>query len=418
MSVRTTTLENGLRVVTDEMESVESVSVGAWIDAGTRDESADVNGISHLLEHMAFKGTERRDAQRIAEEIEAVGGHLNAYTAREHTAYYAKVLKEDLGLAVDILADILQHSVMDPVELEREQDVICQEINQAFDTPDDCVFDYFQETAYPGQAIGRPVLGTADRVRGLGPEALLGYMRTHYSAPRIVIAAAGRLDHGRLAGLVEAAFVDLPAPTDGAREPARYVGGDFREDRDLEQVHVVVGMDGIAFEDPDFHAATVFSTLAGGGMSSRLFQEVREKRGLAYSVYSYLSCYTDGGVFGVYAGSGRDQVAELVPLIGDEIAKLADGAPTDEIDRARAQVKAGALMSLESTTARSEQLARQMIVFGRPLPIEEIVRKVEAVDEAAIRRVAGRLIAGQPTLTALGPVAGINGLDGLAAKRA
>ncbi len=403
MSVRVTELDGGLRVVSNSMDWVETVSVGAWVEVGTRDEAPGINGISHLLEHMAFKGTERRDAKLIAEEIENVGGHLNAYTTREYTAYYAKILKDDVPLAVDIIADILQHSVMDKTELAREQDVIVQEINQSFDTPDDVVFDYFQETAFPEQAIGRPVLGTQELVRAMTPKTLLGYMADHYSAPRMVFAAAGNFDHDRLVGLAANAFDALPSGTNGAREKVRYVGGDFQRTRDLEQAHVLLGMEGVPFDDEDFYAATVFSTILGGGMSSRLFQEVREKRGLAYSIYSYLSSYTDGGLMGIYAGTGQGDVDTLVPLVFDEVEKLAKAVGEAEITRARAQIKAGILMSLESTSSRCEQLARQMMVFKRPLSIEEITAKVDAVDEDALKQVAERFLASPPTRATLGP---------------
>jgi len=403
MTVTVTELPNGLRVVSDTMDQVETVSLGAWVEVGARDEDADINGISHLLEHMAFKGTQRRDAKAIAEEIENVGGHLNAYTTRESTAYYAKIMKEDMPLAVDIIADILQHSVMDSTELSREQDVIVQEINQSFDTPDDVVFDYFQETAFPDQALGRPVLGTADLVRAMTPDTLLGYIGKHYSATGMVFAAAGNLDHQRLVDLAEDAFDSLPEPTNGGHEQARYVGGDSHQTRDLEQAHVLVGLEGMAFDDPDFYAASVMSTVLGGGMSSRLFQEIREKRGMAYAIYAYLQCYTDGGLFGVYAGTDKSQVEELVPLIFAQIKEISGGLLDTEIARARAQIKAGILMSLESTSSRSEQLARQMMMFKKPLSIEDTIAKVEAVDEDAIKRVAERLLASPPTLTTLGP---------------
>ena len=403
MTVTVTELPNGLRVVSDTMDQVETVSLGAWVEVGARDEDADINGISHLLEHMAFKGTQRRDAKAIAEEIENVGGHLNAYTTRESTAYYAKIMKEDMPLAVDIIADILQHSVMDSTELSREQDVIVQEINQSFDTPDDVVFDYFQETAFPDQALGRPVLGTADLVRAMTPDTLLGYIGKHYSATGMVFAAAGNLDHQRLVDLAEDAFDSLPEPTNGGHEQARYVGGDSHQTRDLEQAHVLVGLEGMAFDDPDFYAASVMSTVLGGGMSSRLFQEIREKRGMAYAIYAYLQCYTDGGLFGVYAGTDKSQVEELVPLIFAQIKEISGGLLDTEIARARSQIKAGILMSLESTSSRSEQLARQMMVFKKPLSIEDTIAKVEAVDEDAIKRVAERLLASPPTLTTLGP---------------
>jgi len=403
VNIRLSELPGGLRVVSDSMDSIETVSLGAWVEVGTRDEDASINGISHVLEHMAFKGTERRGPKQIAEEIEAVGGHLNAYTSREHTAYFAKVLKEDAPLAVDIIADILQHSVIDEAELAREQDVIVQEINQSFDTPDDVVFDYFQETAFPDQAIGRPVLGTVDLVRSMTPDILLGYMASHYSGPRIIFAAAGNISHDLLAGLLEDAFCSLPGKTNGGREPAHYVGGDFSQTRDLEQAHLLLGMEGVSFTDEDFHAATVFSTLLGGGMASRLFQEVREKRGLAYAIYSSLQCYSDGGLFGVYAGTSKDDVADLAPLIQGEIEKLTQAIPDKEIARARTQIKAGILMSLESTSSRCEQVARQTMIFGRPLALDEVIAKIEAVDEAALRRVAERLLAGKPTMTTLGP---------------
>ncbi|NQV84540.1 MAG: insulinase family protein, partial [Rhodospirillales bacterium] len=326
-----------------------------------------------------------------------------AYTAREQTAYYAKVLKDDAPLAVDMVADILQHSVMDEAELVREKDVIVQEIHQSHDTPDDVVFDYFQETAFPDQALGRPVLGTAALVQSMSPDTLLGYMGHHYSGPNMVFAAAGNIDHDRLVGLVEAAFDALPAKTNGVREAARYVGGDYQQTRDLEQAHVLIGMEGIPFTHDDFHATSVFATLLGGGMSSRLFQEIREKRGMAYAIYSYMQCYSDGGLFGVYAGTGKDDVAAMAPLVFDEIKKLTRDIPQDEIARARTQIKAGTLMSLESTSSRCEQLAGQIMIFGRPLPMEEIIAKIDAVDEATLCRVAEQLLVGAPTLTTLGP---------------
>jgi len=308
MSVRVTTLENGMRVLTDQMDSVETVSLGVWVDVGTRHEPASVNGVAHLLEHMAFKGTDRRSALDIAAEIEAVGGHLNAYTSREHTAYYAKVLKENVALAVDILADILQSSVFDPKELERERTVILQEIGQAFDTPDDIIFDLFQERAFPDQAMGRPVLGRAEIIRRIDRDTVAGYMRRHYAAPGMLLAAAGNIDHEALVALARRQFTKLAAERVARSDPARYVGGELREERELEQVHVVLGFPGFRFADEDYYAASVVSAALGGGMSSRLFQEIREKRGLVYAIYSFTHAYSDGGVFGVYAGTGEEEV--------------------------------------------------------------------------------------------------------------
>ena len=415
MSVRASTLENGLRVVSHAMDTVESVSVGIWVAAGARDEGPEINGISHLLEHMAFKGTERRSARAISEEIEAVGGHLNAHTTRDYTAYYAKTLKEDLELAVDIIADIVQHPVFDTEELERERSVILQEIHLSHDTPDDVVFDTFQEIAFPGQALGRPILGSAEIVGAISRQAVIDFMGNHYKAPAMVLAAAGRLDHERLVGLAGDVFGDLAAGSGTPSEPARYAGGENLEVRDLEQVQVVIGYDGVAYADDDFFPASVFSTLFGGGMSSRLFQEIREKRGLVYSIYTFLSCLEDGGLFGVYAGTGEGEVRDLIPLIADEIGKVRESIDDQEVERARAQLKASTLMSLESTSARTEQLARQMMVFGRPLPIEEIIAKIEAVDTARVKAVARRLTGSKPTMAALGPLGGLDGFEGFGA---
>lgn len=413
MNIQTTTLSNGLRVVTDSMDTVETASIGCWVDVGTRHESPDVNGVSHLLEHMAFKGTHKRSAQAIAEEIEAVGGHLNAYTSRENTAYYAKVLKEDVGLAMDIIGDILQHSTLDAEELTRERAVVLQEIHQANDTPEDVIFDLFQSTAFPDQAIGRPVLGEAGLVGKMPRDTLLGYMKHHYAASRIVLSASGRIDHDQIVKMAQETFTELPSEPTDEFEALSYKGGEKREARDLEQVQFVLGFKGLAYDDPDFYAASVYSALFGGGMSSRLFQEIREKRGLVYSVYSFNSCYVDGGVFGIYAGTGKDEVAKLVPVLCDEITKARENIREEEIMRARSQIKASILMSLESTSSRCEQRARQLLVYGRTLTTEEVVEKVEAVDLAAVLRVASRLTAGLPTLTVLGPIDNVPSYDAL-----
>lgn len=416
MSVQITDLENGLRVVTERMDRVETVSVGAWVGVGARHEPEAVNGVSHLLEHMVFKGTKKRSARAIAEEIEAVGGHMNAYTAREHTAYYAKMLKEDLGLAMDVIADLVQHATLDADELERERHVVIQEIHQLHDTPDDIVFENFQAVAFPDQALGRSVLGSEALIESMSRDAVLNYMTTHYAAPVSVVSAAGALDHDRVVDMVRNTFADLPAGVPAARETARYGGGEVRTDRDLEQVHITLGFEGLAYDDDDYYAASVLSALLGGGMSSRLFQEVREKRGLVYSIYSYQSAYTDGGLFGVYAGTGSDEVTELMPLIADELNKVRLSVDEVEVARARAQLKASILMSLESTSSRCEQLARQMLIYGRPVPAEEIVAKVDAVTAGDVVRVAERLFSTKPTLSAIGPLANLEAGDTFAAR--
>jgi predicted Zn-dependent peptidase len=416
MTVRQTTLENGLRIVTHTMDAVETVSVGVFVDAGTRDEPVEINGVAHLLEHMAFKGTKRRSALDIVAEIEEVGGHLNAYTSREHTAYYAKVLKEDTPLAVDILADILQHSTFEPEELARERSVVLQEIGQAHDTPDDVVFDHFQATAFPDQPLGRPVLGDAELVRSMSREAIMGYMDKAYGAGSMVLSAAGMIEHDQLVALASHLFRDLPDRQPISNETASYGGGSHLIDRDLEQVHLTVGFPGLGMHDPDIYASTVMSVLFGGGMSSRLFQEIRERRGLVYSIHSYCSCYSDCGLFGIYAGTGEEEIAELLPVLADEVRRLAASLEEGEVRRARNQLKAATLMSLESTGSRAEQLGEQMLVFGRPLPIEEIVSRIDAIDVDAVRRVAERIFAGQPSLAAIGPLGRMMSYDSFAER--
>jgi predicted Zn-dependent peptidase len=408
-----TRLDNGVQVISDPMSTVESVSLGAWFGVGARDEAPEVNGVAHFLEHMAFKGTQRRGPRDIAEEIEAVGGHLNAYTSREQTAYYAKVLKQDVGLAVDILGDILQNSTFQEEELNRERTVILQEIGQAADTPDDIIFDLFQETAYPDQALGRPVLGRAEVVSEMPRAAIVDFIGANYGGGQMIFSAAGNVDHDALVASVEAGFGGLPSRTPATVQPARYAGGEIREERDLEQVHLILGFPGVDFHDPDFHAQQVFSMLLGGGMSSRLFQEIREKRGLVYSIYSFTSAYQDSGLLGIYAGTGEDQVAELVPVVCEELSKLTDADVEAEVIRSRTQLKSGLLMSRETTSSRCEQVAQHMLVYGKVMTVDEIVAKVDAVDADSVRRVARRLLEAKPTLTAIGPLSKLESYESI-----
>jgi predicted Zn-dependent peptidase len=353
---------------------------------------------------MAFKGTRRRSARDIVVEIEDVGGFLNAYTGREQTAYYAKVLAEDTPLVVDILADILQNSTFDADELTRERAVVLQEIGQAEDTPDDIIFDHFQEIAFPEQAMGRPVLGRAEIVRDLPRDAVAGYMASRYRADQMVLAASGRLEHNALVELAEKLFTSLPAGAAPRTEQARYTGGEGRFARELEQVHLALGFDGVTYTDPDYYVAAVLSQLLGGGMSSRLFQEIREKRGLVYSIHSFASSFSDGGIFGIYAGTGEKEVAELLPVVCDELAKLPDDLTEPEVKRAAAQLRAATLMSREKPSARCEQLASQLLIYGRPIPPAEAVARIDAVTVDDLARLARRLMHSKPTLTALGPI--------------
>jgi predicted Zn-dependent peptidase len=417
-AIQVTKLPSGLTVVTETMDRVETVSLGAYAACGTRNETAAQNGVSHFLEHMAFKGTESRNAAAIAEAVEDVGGHINAYTAREQTAYYVKLLKEDIALGTDIIGDILTHSTFAPDELERERGVILQEIGQANDTPDDIIFDHFQEAAYPSQPMGRPVLGTEEIIRTLKRQDISGYMKQHYAASNLVVAAAGALEHGKVVELVQRHFADLPTKMPHAAEAGRYAGGEFREARDLDQVHIVLGFPAVGYADPDYYPVLLLSTLLGGGMSSRLFQEIREKRGLVYSIYSFAAPYMDGGLFGIYAGTGEDEAAELVPVALEELQRVQKDANADELRRARTQTRASLVMSLESTGSRCEQLARQIQVFGRIIPLEETLAKIDAVTVDDVRRAATRIFRGRPTLAVMGPTDQVPGLPVIAEKLA
>ncbi len=417
MSIEVTRLDNGMSVATDAIDGVESAAVGVWVDVGARDEPAELNGISHLLEHMAFKGTERRDARTIAQEIEDVGGHVNAYTSREHTAYYARVLKDDVPLAVDVLADILRNSVFDEDELERERWVVMQEIAQVLDTPDDLIFDLFQERAFPDQPMGRSILGTSERVEGFRRDSLVDFMGRYYTADSMVLAAAGGVDHDAAVRLAEDRFAGLGRSNGHVAEPAAYGGGAVERQDDVEQLHLVAGFAGVGFDDRHYHAVQLLANALGGGMSSRLFQEVRETRGLAYAIYAFHSPFVDGGLFGVYAGCAAEDGAEVAGLIADELVRAGEDLDADELERARTQLKAGLLMARESTASRCETLARQMLVFGRPVPQREAVEKLDAVGLADVRDCALRLLAGPaPTVATIGPEPGVGQYDRIAER--
>ena len=404
MSVEVTRLSSGLIVVTDAMPHLQTASLGCWVSCGSRYEQADEHGISHFLEHMAFKGTARRTARQIAEEIEAVGGDLNAGTGVETTAYYARVLKADIGLGLDVLSDILSQPSFEPEEIIREKNVIVQEIGAVEDTPDDLIFEYLQATAFAEQPVGRSILGTPETVRSFDADRLRSYLGRNYRAPGMVVAAAGAVNHDEVVAESQRRFAGFVGPAAVSPEPARFGGGTFVERRDLEQVHIALALEGVAQRNSTIHSLQVFTNVLGGGMSSRLFQEVRESRGLCYSIYAFHAPYADTGMFGLYAGTDAADAPELMRVVVDEIVMAADTITEAEVARAKAQMKAGLLMALESSSARAEQLARQMIIYGRPIPIEEIVAKVDAVTVESTRAAGRALIArGRPAIAALGP---------------
>jgi predicted Zn-dependent peptidase len=414
MSVRVTRLESGLTVVTDRMAGLKTASLGITVGSGSRNEDVDEHGISHLLEHMAFKGTRRRTARDIVEEIEAVGGDINAATSVETTSYYARMLEADVPLAVDILTDILSDPAFDSDELAREHNVIIQEIGAAEDTPDDLVFDLLQETAFPDQPVGRSILGRPETVSSFGAGRLAGYLQRQYRAPGMVVAAAGSVDHDALVDDVArrlSRFATGEAPHGPA---AIYGGGTVIEPRDLEQAHLALAIEGLPNGDPDLYAAQIFTNLVGGGMSSRLFQQVREERGLCYAIHAFHWPYRDTGLFGLYAGTDPADAAELADVALDILTQAADDASDREVARARAQMKAGLLMALESSASRIEQLTRHIFVHGRPLEVDEMVARIDAVTVDQVRAVGRRLVAGaRPAFAALGPGPGLETAAGI-----
>ena len=402
MEIKQSTLKNGLRIITAERPQIETVSLGVWVNTGAAAESEADNGISHFIEHMVFKGTKKRNSLQISEDIENVGGATNAYTSRHFTCFYAKMLKDDLELATDVICDFITDPTFDAAEMSKEKEVVVQEIKQSADAPDDLVFDYFQEAAFPNQASGRTILGTPEHVRGFNKERMLNYMRTHYTADNMA-AAVGRVDHDKFVKMVEERMNTLPAHADFAEDPQYYVGGGRVECKDIEQTHLVLGFKGASYMDEDYYNYSVLSTIFGGGMSSRLFQEIREKRGLVYTINSFNQALKHAGVFGIYAGTTPKELEELLPVVADEIKKMMnDKVSETELKRAKTQIKASLLMSLESSSTTAEIMARQMLLFKRVIPTAEIVERIEAITADDLQLLAQKIFTSTPTYALLG----------------
>ena len=409
MSVNLTKLPSGLTIVTDSMPHLETAALGVWAGVGGRDEAANEHGVSHFLEHMAFKGTKTRSARQIVEDIENVGGDLNAATSTETTAYYARVLKADVPLALDVLADILANPVFEAEEVEREKSVIEQEIGAAQDTPDDVIFEHMSELAFPEQPMGRSLLGTPDSLKAFTGEMLHDYLGRHYRAPDMVVAAAGAVDHEAVVAEASQRFASFSGPSAPVPLAAKFGGGSRIVRRDLEQAHLTLGLEGVSQTDPALFSLQVFSNILGGGMSSRLFQEVREKRGLCYSVYTFHMPYSDTGFFGLYTGTDPDDAPEMMDVIVDEMRAAAETLTEAEVARAKAQMKAGLLMALESCGSRAEQLARHILIFGRPLTNEEMIARIDSVTLASTQAAGRTLLAGsRPAVVALGSGEGLS----------
>ncbi len=419
MTVQIHTLSNGFRVVTEHMPGLQSASLGIWVLAGGRHERLEQNGIAHFLEHMAFKGTKTRSALDIAEAIENVGGYINAYTSREMTAYYTRVLAGDVPLAMDVISDIVLNPVFDPAEIETERGVILQEIGQSMDTPDDIVFDWLQEAAYPDQSFGRTILGPSEKVRSFSREDLAKFVTENYGPSQLVLSAAGAVDHDALVKMAEERFGHLQARDQDPFQSAAFAGAERREVKNLEQVHFALALEGPSYRDDAIFAAQIYSSILGGGMSSRLFQEVREKHGLCYSIFAQAGAYADTGTLTIYAGTSGEQIGDLARLTVGELKRAADDMSETEIARARTQMKAGMLMGLESPSNRAERLARMIAIWGRVPALDEVVEKIDAVTLDDVRQHGGRLITNAGSAMALyGPVENAPSLDTLRAELA
>lgn len=419
MTVRQHTLPNGFRLVTEYMPGLKSAAIGVWITAGGRHERLEQNGIAHFLEHMAFKGTKRRTALQIAEAIEDVGGYINAYTSREVTAYYARVLENDVNLALDVIADIVLNPVFDPAEIEIERGVILQEIGQAHDTPDDVIFDWLQEESYRDQPLGRTILGPSDRVRGFSRDDLSTFVGEHYGPGEMILSAAGAVDHDALVELATRYFGEMTPRGSFEVDPARFIGGEARRAKDLEQAHFALAFEGPGYRDDAIYTAQIYSSALGGGMSSRLFQEVRERRGLCYTIFAQTGAYADTGTTMIYAGTSGDQIAELAHITIDEMKRAADTMSPEEVARARAQMKAGMLMGLESPSNRAERLARLVQIWGDVPSLDDTIARIDAVTTGDVRDFAAEIAANAPAALALyGPVERAPSLEDLRERRA
>jgi len=387
------------------MPGLQSASLGVWVAAGGRDERPDQNGIAHFLEHMAFKGTNTRTPVQIAEAIEDVGGYMNAYTSREVTAYYARVLGADVPLAMDVIADILRNSTLDERELEVERGVILSEIGQALDTPDDIIFDWLQEKAYPEQPLGRTILGPADRIQTVQRGDLAQFVNENYGPEQMILSAAGDVDHAQIVAMAEKLFGDMKSVAQTPAHTAKFVGGEARVVKTLEQAHMAIGFESPDYRSADAYVAQVYAGALGGGMASRLFQEIREKRGLCYTIFAQAGAYTDTGMTTIYAGTAQDQISDLARITVDEMKRAASDFTEEETARAKAQMKAGLLMGLEGPSSRAERMARMIQIWGYVPKIDDVVERIDAVTKADLRAYAERMAVQAPMALALyGPV--------------
>lgn len=403
MTIQITTLPNGLRVATDTMLDAESVVLGAWVGVGTRHEPWPANGIAHLTEHMLFKGTKRRSAYALSAAVEKNGGSMNAYTTREETAYYARVLPEDAERTADVIADMIQRSVFEPKELEREKQVVVQEINGDKDTPEEHIYDLLHETAFPRQKIGRSILGTTDIIERMPRERIVDYVGHHYHAGNIVVVGSGKIAHEDLVALARRYFGRMRSGRPTKIEDARARGGELRQAKDSEQLHLMLAFPAPGAHAKNAHVAGLLGTLLGGSSSSRLFQKVREKRGLVYNISASHMPFQDTGLLSIYAGTDPARAKDLLPVVCRELKDVARRVGPSELRRAKAQARADILMGQESVMRRAETLGHQLLTYGRALPTQETLDKIMAVTEEETARMAAAILSRRPVLTTLGP---------------
>ena len=404
-------LDNGLRIVTHSMPAFESVTFGVFNSVGCRDEHEEINGTAHFLEHMAFKGTKTKSALEIMEKVESVGGYINAYTSEEITAYWVKMLSQDLHIGIDIISDILQNSTFEPKELERERGVILQEIGMYLDTPAHMVGDYWLKTAFPDQPIGRLILGKKEIIKSIEREKIVNFMQSNYHPSKMVVSAAGKINHDEFVEQIANSMQNLPKGNLEERIKAEYKGGEYREDKDLEQIHLILGFEGLNYHDDDYDALRVYSAIMGAGGSSRLFQEIREKRGLVYSIYADIDSFSDSGTFQVVAGTGKNEIKELLPVLCDELTNSPKNLNEKEIEKSKAQLKASTLTGQESTMNNATSAAYQLLRFGKLIDINDRIKRIENVSKLSIEKISKRILSSNPTISSIGPIKELESLD-------
>ena len=403
MSVEFKILDNGMSIINDQID-IESASIGVWIGAGSSNEKKDECGIAHMLEHMAFKGTKNRNAETIAREIEDVGGDINAYTSKEVTAYYLKVLKENAELGIEILSDIIKNSTFPKEEIERERGVIISEIGQSYDSPEDRVFENFTKTAFKNQPMGRPILGTKETVSSFQKSNFKLFLNSNYTPENMVVSMSGNLNKDKFFKIVEERFSDIKNNNKPEKVNSEWTTGFIAEDRDLEQTQLVFGVEGLKNIDINRFSLRALSIILGGGMSSRLFQEIREKKGLCYSIFSFTQMQNSSGVFGFYAGTSPKDVDYLLESSLKELKKIKKFISAEELNRAKAQMKSGFIMAHESNSSRSEYFAKNMINFGKIIGADEVIASIEKISTNSIYDLCDKLLtSANPVLSVIGP---------------